>query len=286
MPRTFDCRLERRVLLLAGQMLLGMILVFAPYVAANEPAAPEPQSAPPILPQKRLAQLANRTAKPFRVAYLGTSGTMLPLWMAKESGAFAREALEVEVISMAASAAIPALVAGDLDAVEMSAAPVLTASLRGHDIVFVAGLLNTMIWSFFVRPEIQRTEELRGKVVGTDRPATPVAYGTLVALKKLGLSPKEVQLYAVGGSAQIVAAFMSGQLAGGIAGPPASFQLERAGFRAVVDLLDVPYQNVGIVIKRRRARQSTGFAPARSAGGHRALLQRQGFCRESDFQIC
>jgi ABC-type nitrate/sulfonate/bicarbonate transport system substrate-binding protein len=152
-----------------------------------------------------------------------------------------------------ASAAIPALVAGDLDAVQMSAVPVLTASLRGHDVVFVAGLLNTMIWTFYVKPEIQRPEELRGKVIGTDKPATPVAYGTLVALKKLGLSPRDLQLYPIGGSEQILAAFLSGRLAGGIAGPPQGFQLERAGFRALVSLLDVPYQNVGIVIKRSRA---------------------------------
>ena len=192
------------------------------------------------------------SARPLRIAYLGPSGTMLPLWMAKESGAFAREGLEVEVISMMAAAAVPALIAGDIDAVEMSAVPVLTASLRGHDIVFVAGLLNTMIWDFYARPET-RPAELRGKLIGTDKPATPVAYGTLVALKRLGLAPKDVQLYPLGGSAQILAALLSGQLAGGIAGPPQSFALERAGFRSLVSLPDVPYQNVGIVIKRSRA---------------------------------
>jgi ABC-type nitrate/sulfonate/bicarbonate transport system substrate-binding protein len=206
-----------------------------------------------ILTIARPFDLNAAAARPLRVAYLSTSGTMAPLWMAKEIGGFTREGIDVEVLSLASSAAIPALIAGELDAVEISAAPVLTASLRGHDVVFIAGLLNTMIWNFYARPEIQTSEQLKGKVIGTDRPATPIAYGTLVALKKVGLSPKDVQLFPIGSSPQVVAALHAGRVQGGIAGPPASFQLDRAGFRSLTSLLDVPYQNVGIVIKRSRA---------------------------------
>ncbi|HEU4343491.1 MAG TPA: ABC transporter substrate-binding protein [Candidatus Binatia bacterium] len=190
--------------------------------------------------------------RPLRVAYLSNSVTMASLWMAKETGALSKEGLDIEILSMAASVAVPALIAGELDAVQMSAAPVITASLRGHDVVFVAGLLNTMIWNFYARPEIPNVEALRGKVIATDRPATPVHYGTMVALKKIGLSPKDVQLFPIGSSAQVVSALHSGRAAGGIASPPASFQLERAGYHNFVSLLDVPYQNVGIVIKRSR----------------------------------
>jgi ABC-type nitrate/sulfonate/bicarbonate transport system substrate-binding protein len=192
------------------------------------------------------------TARPLRIAYLSNSVTMASLWMAKETGAIAREGLDVEILSMTASVAIPALIANEIDAVQVSGAPVLTASLRGHDVVFVAGLLNTMIWNFYSRPEIPNVEALRGKVIGTDRPATPIAYGTLVALKKLGLAPKDVQLFPVGSSVYVIAALHAGQVMGGIASPPANFQLERMGFRQLTSLLDVPYQNVGIVIRRSR----------------------------------
>ena len=198
------------------------------------------------------AQVSPRPSRPLRVAYLSTSATMASLWMAKEIGGFTKESLDVEVISMSSSNAIPALIANELDAVQVSAAPVITASLRGLDVVFVAGLLNTMIWDFYVRSEIKNIEQLKGKIVGTDRPATPVRYGTMVALKKLGLTPKDVQLFPLGSSPQIVAAFYAGQIAGGVGSPPASFQMERAGFRSMVSLLDVPYQNVGIVVRRSR----------------------------------
>ena len=198
------------------------------------------------------AQSTARPARPLRIAYLSTSATMASVWMAKETGALTKEGLDTEVISMPSSSAIPALIANELDVVQVSAAPVITASVRGHDVVFIAGLLNTMIWDFYVQPEIKNIEQLRGKVVGTDRPATPVAYGTLVALKKLGLTAKDVQLRPIGSSPQIVAAFYAKQIAGGVGSPPASFQMERSGLRSVVSLLDVPYQNVGLVVRRSR----------------------------------
>jgi NitT/TauT family transport system substrate-binding protein len=205
-----------------------------------------------VMSRSTNAQSGARSARPLRVAYLSTSATMASVWMARESGALVREGLETEVISMPSSTAIPALIANEIDVVQVSAAPVITASVRGLDVVFIAGLLNTMIWDFYVRPEIKNTEELRGKIVGTDRPGTPVAYGTLVALKKLGFTAKDVQLRALGSSPAIVAAFYAGQIAGGVGSPPASFQMERSGFRSVVSLLDVPYQNVGLVVRRSR----------------------------------
>jgi NitT/TauT family transport system substrate-binding protein len=198
------------------------------------------------------AQTSARPARPLRIAYLSTSATMASVWMAKESGALAKEGLDTEVISMPSTAAIPALIANELDVVQVSAAPVITASVRGVDVVFVAGLLNTMIWDFYARPEIKSVEQLRGKIVGTDRPGTPVAYGTMVALKKLGLTAKDVQLRPLGSSPQIVAAFYAGQIVGGVGSPPASFQMERSGFHSMVSLLDVPYQNVGLVVRRSR----------------------------------
>ena len=204
-----------------------------------------------VKPFASQAQTGGR-ARPLRVAYLSTSATMASVWMANDMGAFAKEGLDTEVLSMSSSSAIPALIANEIDVVQVSAAPVITASLRGIDVVFIAGLLNTMIWDFYARPEIKTIEQLKGKIIGTDRPATPVAYGTLVALKKMGLTPKDVQLRPLGSSPQIVAAFYAGQIAGGVGSPPASFLLERAGFHSLGRLLDVPYQNVGLVVRRSR----------------------------------
>jgi ABC-type nitrate/sulfonate/bicarbonate transport system substrate-binding protein len=200
-----------------------------------------------VAPETRAA-----SPRPLRIAFLFTSGTMASLWMAKESGAFAKEGLDVEMISMGSTLAMPALLANEVDVIQVSAAPVITASLRGFDVVFIAGMLNTMIWDLYARPEIKNGEQLKGKIVGTDRPGSPVAYGTLVALRKLGLSSRDVQLRPFGGSIQVAAGLQSGQIAAGAAGPPLSFHVERSGFHSLASTLDQPYQNVGLVVRRSR----------------------------------
>ncbi len=190
--------------------------------------------------------------RPLRIAYLFTSGTMASMWMAKETGGFAKEGLDVEMISMSSILALPALLANEVDVIQISAVPLINASLRGFDAVFVAGMLNTMIWDLYARAEIKSAEQLKGKIVGTERPGSPVAYGTLVALRKLGLTPKDVQLRILGGSEQITAALLTGQIVAGAAAPPVSFQLDRAGFHSMTTTLDQPYQNVGVVVRRGR----------------------------------
>jgi len=196
--------------------------------------------------------------RPLRIAYLFTSGTMASMWMAKETGGFAKEGLEVEMISMSSILALPALIANEVDIIQISAVPLINASLRRFDVVFVAGMLNTMIWDFYARPEIKSAEQLKGKIVGTERPGSPVAYGTLVALRKLGLTLKDVQLRPLGGTAQVAAALQAGQISAGPAAPPISFQVERAGFHSMATTLDQPYQNVGLVVRRARMDELAG----------------------------
>ena len=80
-----------------------------------------------LCPWRSDAQTSSRSNRPLRIAYLSTSATMASVWMAKESGALAKEGLDTEVISMPSTAAIPALIANELDVVQVSAAPVNTA---------------------------------------------------------------------------------------------------------------------------------------------------------------
>src|SRR6266508_1981813 len=197
-------------------------------------------------------------ARPLRIAYLFTSGTMASMWMVKETGGFAKEGLDVEMISMSSTLALPALIANEVDVIQISAVPLINASLRGFDVVFVAGMLNTMIWDLYARSEIKSAEQLKGKIVGTEWPGSPVAYGTLVALRKLGLTPKDVQLRPLGGTVQIAAALQVGQISAAPAAPPISFQLERAGFHSMATTLDQPYQNVCVVVRRSRMDELAG----------------------------
>jgi len=63
---------------------------------------------------------AEKPAK-LRTAYVSPIGAMAPVWMAAASSAFQTEGLDVELVYIQSNAAIAALVAGEVDAVQISA---------------------------------------------------------------------------------------------------------------------------------------------------------------------
>src|SRR3954463_5245832 len=232
---------------LASGVLVGCT---TPAPAAAPPSAAGAGSAASSAAPATTAPPPAAARPPLRVAYVTPAAVMVPLWMAYESGAFEREGVAVEMRYIQANAAVAALLAGEVDLLEISGPPVLTAALQGGDIVFIAGALNQMIFSVHARPEVRSAADLRGKLLGTDRPGTPVGFGAQVAVEKLGLRPDEVQILNVGSSDQVLAALLSGQLAAGVLAPPHNFLAEDAGYPKLVDLYEVPYQNIGIAARR------------------------------------
>ncbi len=184
---------------------------------------------------------------------------MAPVWMAAASSAFQREGLEVDLLYIRPSAAIAAIIAKEVDGVEISAPAIIPAVLAGANLTMIAGLLNKMIFSLHAQSEIKSANQLRGKVVGTDRAGTPAEYGGRAALTKIGLRPEsDVRLLPLGGSAILWPALQSKQIAASTLTPPQSFLADARGFTILADTYDLPYQNVGIVIRKEDLEKRSG----------------------------
>src|SRR3990170_1788876 len=188
------------------------------------------------------AERRGEQAQTVRIAYVAPVTTMAPIWIAAETGAYQREGLDARIIYIEAKIGIAALVAGEVDAVVISAPSVIPAVLSGANVAFIAGLHNKMIFSFHAQPDIRSPAELRGKIVGTNRPGTPADYGVRVALAKMGLKLTDVQPMALGSSGVMWSALQSRQVAGVTLAPPYSFSADAAGFSRLVDTYDKPYQ--------------------------------------------
>jgi len=189
-----------------------------------------------------------------RIANAAPVTTMAPIWIAAEIGAYQREGLDAKLVFVDSKAAMATLVSGEVDALVISAPAVIPAVLSGANVAFIAGLHNKMIFSFHAQREIQSPTQLRGKIVGTDRPGTPTDYGARVALTKMGLKFADVQFLALGGSLILWPALQSHQVAGVTLAPPFSFRADSSGFSRLVDTYDRPYQNTGVVVQRNRIR--------------------------------
>jgi ABC-type nitrate/sulfonate/bicarbonate transport system substrate-binding protein len=205
----------------------------------------------------RGAERSREQPHTIRIAYVSPVTTMAPIWIATEIGAYQREGLDARIVYIDARIAVAALVAGEVDAVVISAPSVIPPVLSGANIAFIAGLHNKMIFSFHAQPDIQSPALLRGKIVGTNRPGTPADYGNRVALAKMGLKPTDVQLMALGSSGVLWQALQSRQVAGVTLAPPYSFRADATKFSRLVDTYDKPYQNTGVVVRRDRIHSLT-----------------------------
>jgi NitT/TauT family transport system substrate-binding protein len=197
------------------------------------------------------AAVAAEKPEKLRIAYITISGSMAAVWTAAASGEFQKEGLEVELVYIQANAAIAAVLAGEVDAVEISAPGIVPVVLAGGNLTMIAGLLNKMIYSLHAQKEIKTAAQLRGKVVGTDRIGSPGNYGVRTTLVKLGLNPDtDVQLLAVGGLENRWPGLVSRQIAAAGLTPPVTFKADAQGFTKLTDTYDLPYQNVGLIVRK------------------------------------
>ena len=101
---------------------------------------------------------APKTPIRLRISYSSPIGVMAPLWMAAESSAFKREALDVEMVLVEGRAAIAALIAKEVDSVQISMPAIVPAVIAGGDITMIAGLLTKMIFSLHAQKDIKNAE--------------------------------------------------------------------------------------------------------------------------------
>jgi ABC-type nitrate/sulfonate/bicarbonate transport system substrate-binding protein len=141
-----------------------------------------------------------------RMAFTSLSAVMLPPWVARENGIFAKHGLDVEVIATPTGVeGMNALIAGEVQFLQISGGTTASAPLGGADVMVVGTTLDTLVQQLIARPEIEKPEQLKGKSVGITRFGTSIDVGARLALKHFGLAPeKEVALVQVGGMESMV----------------------------------------------------------------------------------
>jgi ABC-type nitrate/sulfonate/bicarbonate transport system substrate-binding protein len=186
--------------------------------------------------------------KKFTLGYstVGPAGT--GLWMAKETGAFARHGIDADLIFISSGPiVVQALLGGDLQAGLASTNAVVAATANGAALVSVMSLVNRPYYRLWVHPEITNIEELRGKTLGVSRFGSVTDNLTRILLRKYKLDDA-VNVRQMGGTTEMAAAFQRRQIAGAVI----SALRVNAPMRMLVDLaeLDIRYSNIVIALSR------------------------------------
>ena len=167
-------------------------------------------------------------------------------WMAKEIGAYEKYGIETELIYISSGpTVVQALLGGDVTGGIAATNAVIAAVLRGAPLVSVISTANRPYHRFWVRPEINRMEDLKGKTLGVTRFGSVTDNLTRMVLKKYGLE-NAVNVRQMGGTAEVGAAFQNKQIAGAVTStlrvdstvqPKLLMKLEDMGFQYSMDVV-------------------------------------------------
>ena len=186
------------------------------------------------------------------VSYTGVGPINLPVVLAKETGIFARNGLDVTVVRAQAAVSTMALIAGEVGMIQAAAPAVVQSNLGGSGAVYVAGGYIGLDYWLVGHPSIKSPEQLRGAIIGAAGLSGGSYTATQLAVRKLGLDPaKDVSIVAVGGTPERLAALRTGRVQATSLNPPTIFAAEKEGFRILADVSALPFQNVAPVTTRR-----------------------------------
>lgn len=209
-------------------------------------------------------------------AYTTTAATSVPIWMAKESGAFAAEGLDVTLARINPGAPILAAIeSGDVPITSAGGQEMVNAEIKGSNMVIVGGFGDKLTNSIMTVPSITKPEDLKGKSLGVSGFGAVSHLAGLVAVEKLGLKG-QVTFVATGGLPETIAAIQSSKVQGGMLSPPQTFDAMKQGLNQLYDLSkqDVKSQTSTVGTTRKYASEHPEvvdhFMRAMIRGVHRA----------------
>jgi ABC-type nitrate/sulfonate/bicarbonate transport system substrate-binding protein len=198
-------------------------------------------------------------AESLRLGFSGATSTQLAGTLAIEQKLFDLYGVNVEFIQSAGTTMIRALDAGSLDVAIVGGGQALSAYLKGVEVRIIGGLVNTVPYQLWVKPEIAQLKELKGKLIANTPPGTSLNLGTTVMLQRIGLDPlRDVKLIAFGRIGLVSQALFTGVVDAALLSPPETIEARKAGLRMLMDLVTarVPCPFTSVVTTRAMLQKS------------------------------
>src|SRR5918992_1427680 len=189
------------------------------------------------------------------VGYSAISADQLPAWVAKETGIFTRNGLDVQLIFFTGgTTAILALVSGDVPITQVSGPALVNSAFAGSDAVFIAAGITSLNYVLMGKSGIKSAEQLKGGTVARSRFGSATDTIARFALRRVGLTPgKDVTLVQVGSGPERLSAALTGRVTASVINPPSSFVAEKKGLAIIADVakMDLVFQHTGAATTRK-----------------------------------
>jgi len=134
-------------------------------------------------------------------------------WMAQEKGFFKKHGVEVEYLQFRGDKDVArALLAGEVDAAEISPAAELNAIDRGADLRFIGSSMPGFPYALYVKKDITSWEQLKGKTFGVSSPGSVPEIIAREMLIRKGVDDSTIQIVNAGGSGLRIKALVGGKI--------------------------------------------------------------------------
>jgi NitT/TauT family transport system substrate-binding protein len=151
-----------------------------------------------------------------RVATLYIGSTMLPLWIARDEGYFARQGLDVELVWLQSTLSTVALIAAEVELIYGTPQETLLAmTAKNASPLITVGAFETKSKHWLVvSPQIKSLKDLADKTLATSRPkAADEGYAKII-LRRAGIDPSRVIFLSAGGQRDRMSALKAGRYKG------------------------------------------------------------------------
>ena len=157
----------------------------------------------------------------------------LQFYIAQRKGFFARERVNLEMISIEGGAAnmMVALDRGTVDITRTATFFLIQAALKGSEGVAIVGETATPIYSLMVKPEIKTFADLKGKVVGLTNAVSTISVSMRKLLALHGLRVSDYRVIELVGTPERSECLKKGECDAVPLGQPEDFILLKQGYR-------------------------------------------------------
>jgi NitT/TauT family transport system substrate-binding protein len=176
-------------------------------------------------------------AESLRLGFSGATATQLAGYLAVEQKLFDLYGVNVEFTQSAGTTMIRALDSGSLDIAIVGGGQALSAYLKGVEVRIISGLVNTVPFQLWAKPEISQLQDLKGKLIASTPRGTSLDLANQVLLMRAGLDPlRDVKLVAFGRLGLVSQALFSGVVDAALLSAPDTIEARRSGLRMLTDL--------------------------------------------------
>lgn len=224
---------------------------------------------PPLHAQESKAKI--------RISNSALSVTSLPLLAARDWKLFQERGLDVEIILMSPALTVPAMISGEIDYFAGVGPGVVSASLGGLPFRAVWVSSDRVSYSLVAHPKFKTLQDLKGKKIGVTGSLGATNHVSLViALEKLGMSPKDFNILALPPQ-EMVRSLESGFLDAASLNPPSLFMAQKKGFPNILDigpLVEMPGGGLTVLAKDIKGKPDEVKRVIRAMQGAKEIMRK------------